>query len=241
MHKITEAIILCGGLGTRLQTIIKDQPKPMANIGGKPFLSWIIERLIAQGIQHIILSTGFKSNIIEKALSLWENQVKISISKEDHALGTGGAIKLALPLLKTHTFLALNGDSFTPFSIKSLSELHFTQNSDTTLWLCQVEDASRYGTVSVNKQGRILNFLEKQEISQTASINAGIYILTKQVFQPFKDEIFSLEKDLFPTLIKKKFYGIETTTPFIDIGTPESYSKAHNFMNAQLISRSSYD
>jgi len=231
MPKISEAIILCGGFGTRLKSIISDRPKPMAEIAGKPFMAWLIDSLVQQGIRHIVLCTGYKSEVIENSIKLWQDKVQISISKEESPLGTGGAVKLALTRLKSSHFLVLNGDSYTPFQLKLLSKLHFSKQAIASLWLCCVQDASRYGTVKCDACGLVQNFMEKSNTHTPACVNAGIYILQKDIFNHYSQRSFSLETTVFPNLIGKSFYAISSERPFIDIGTPESYQMANEFID----------
>jgi NDP-sugar pyrophosphorylase family protein len=231
MINVREALILCGGKGTRLQSVVRDRPKPMADVSGRPFLSWIIDNLVSHGIQQVILLTGYKSVFIEEWVKIWQDKVSISISKEKEPLGTGGAVKQALPLITADDFFVFNGDSYAPFDLTVMAEQHLLRKADATILLCQKTDAKRYGSVKVDKDQKIVKFEEKNEESDSGFISAGVYILKKSMFEDIQAKTFSLEDDVFSKITSKKFYGVNSRAPFIDIGTPESYRNASEFID----------
>lgn len=219
---ITEALVLCGGRGTRLKSVVADRPKPMAQIGDKPFLDFIIHQLVQAGIKHILLCTGFMSEYIASRVDRWGQLASITVSVESEPLGTGGAIKYATSKLTTPTFLVLNGDSLCNCNLTHLINEHKKSKAKVTLALSHKVSASRFGTVECNQIGQVLAFREKQE-NASGLVNAGIYVFDKDVLTNFHLQAFSLENDMFPALCGKGLYGVNTGVDFIDIGTPDDY------------------
>ncbi|MDE2589615.1 MAG: nucleotidyltransferase family protein [Patescibacteria group bacterium] len=221
-----QALILAGGLGTRLRNVVKDRPKPMAIIGGKPFLEYQIELLKKNGVKDIILSTGYMSEkVVEYFHSGEKHGVSIKYVKEEDLLGTGGAIKNAKDILDEQ-FLALNGDSIFLVDIQSMIKFHRDNQADLTISLAGVKEKSKFGNVKTNDNSQITEFIEKGD-SPTGLINGGIYYFEKDNFdwQSFPDK-FSIEKDFFPQVIKnKRVFGFVSDSYFIDIGTEEDYEK----------------
>ncbi|ELJ8910308.1 NTP transferase domain-containing protein, partial [Campylobacter coli] len=171
-----QAIILCGGLGTRLKSVIKDIPKPMAPINDKPFLEFIFEHLKKQGIKEVILAVSYKYEVIQEYFKDEFLSIKIKYSIEKEPLGTGGAIKEALKFIKNEAYV-LNGDTF--FGI-DLSKLKLN-GSKICLALKQMNDFDRYGTVNVDEQCLVISFEEKV-FKKQGLINGGIYLLKKDIF-----------------------------------------------------------
>ena len=227
-----EAVVLAGGLGTRLRPVVNDRPKAMALVAGRPFLEWLIEDLRRQGIRRLVLCTGYMSESIEDHFgsgSAWG--VEIVYSRESVPLGTGGAVKLALPKLLSSRFLVLNGDSFCDFNVRELDQVHSEYNAAVTLWLVTVEDSERFGAITVDPNRAITEFLEKAASRKSGLINAGVYLLERRIFEPQTEgSAFSLERDVFPQFVGHGLYGVVGAGPFIDIGTPESYEMADLFV-----------
>ncbi|EGT3461027.1 NTP transferase domain-containing protein [Campylobacter coli] len=213
-----QAIILCGGLGTRLKSVIKDIPKPMAPINDKPFLEFIFEYLKKQGIKEVILAVSYKYEVIQEYFKDEFLSIKIKYSIEKEPLGTGGAIKEALKFIKNEAYV-LNGDTF--FDI-DLTKLKLNGNR-ICLALKQMNDFDRYGTVNVDKHGFVISFEEKV-FKKQGLINGGIYLLKKDIF----DE-FSLEKKFsFEEFLQENYKLLKIQTQifnnyFMDIGIPEDY------------------
>ncbi|OEW37506.1 MULTISPECIES: D-glycero-D-manno-heptose 1-phosphate guanosyltransferase [Campylobacter] len=213
-----QAIILCGGLGTRLKSVIKDIPKPMAPINDKPFLEFIFEYLKKQDIKEIILAVSYKYEVIQEYFKDEFLGIKIKYSIEKEPLGTGGAIKEALKFIKNEAYV-LNGDTF--FNI-NLSRLKL-EKSKICLVLKQMNDFDRYGTVNVNEQGFVISFEEKIFKNQ-GLINGGIYLLTKDIFNEFDlEKKFSFEEFLEENYEKLKAKAHIFDDYFMDIGVPEDY------------------
>lgn len=215
-----------GGLGTRLRNVVKDRPKPMALIHGKPFLEYQVEWLKKNGVKDIILSTGYMSEKIEEYFHSGEKHgISIKYVKEKDLLGTGGAIKNARDVLDEQ-FLALNGDSMFLVDIKSMIQFHRDNQADLTISLARAKEQSKFGNVKTNDKLQITEFVEKGD-SPTGLINGGIYYFEKNEFdwQSLPDK-FSIERDFFPQVIKnKRVFGFVSDSYFIDIGTEEDYEK----------------
>ena len=223
-----QAVILAGGFGTRLASVVHDVPKPMAPIGGVPFLDYIINQLENNGFDDFILLTGYKSEIIE---THYRKSGNIKCVKENIPLGTGGAIINALEFLSDE-FYVINGDTFFDIDFKLLSE--FSSGKEACIALRFATDIARYGYVDFDEDFRISRFIEKSRLEKDkvdGYINGGIYYFKKTLFQNLIsgsfDKPFSVENDFFPELIKdKKLFGLPVGGLFIDIGIPEDYIRA---------------
>ncbi len=226
-----EAIILAGGLGTRLRSVVSEVPKVMAPVAGKPFLHYIINKLIDENVTRIILAVGYKSEIIEAFIDEQQYDVEIIFSIEHEPLGTGGGIKLAMDrAISNHVFI-INGDSFFDCQLKELMQQHLEQNANISLALKYMQNFDRYGTVNIDAS-RITKFNEK-EYRESGLINAGVYVIQKNVLKDLNlPEKFSLEKDVFEAHTSDlKIMGFLFGAYFIDIGIPEDYEKAQGDFN----------
>jgi D-glycero-alpha-D-manno-heptose 1-phosphate guanylyltransferase len=228
---VKTAIILAGGFGTRLKDVISDLPKPMAPVNGKPFLEYLLLHLHKYGIKHIILSTGHLAKKIAEHFGNEFRGMKISYSHEEHPLGTGGAIRLALSSCEDDEVLVMNGDSFFEIDMQRFIDLHHQSKADVSLALREVENASRYGRISIDKENRITDFKEKSDQPLRGLINAGVYLIRKKSFLDNAPPAasFSIEKDFFEKKCRQLMIkGFKFKSYFIDIGIPEDYSKAQN-------------
>ena len=224
--KPCDAIILVGGLGTRLKTVITDLPKPLAPILGKPFLNYVLEHLDKfTQIDRVILATAYQAHKIREMYANHDYHFKIDFSEEHQPLGTGGAVRLALEKTIKPQVIILNGDSFINFD-----NHHF--DHEEVLLLKRVYDRSRFGSIELDNQNRIVALREKG-LSGEGLISAGVYLLKREhlIEWPLQ-KIISMETDILPTLIKNGIYGKICDRPFIDIGTPESYKEAELFFKA---------
>jgi len=225
-----KAIILAGGFGTRLKSVIADIPKPMAPVQGKPFLEYLICQLKNRGYRDIVLSVGY---LKDKIISYFGDGkpwgVSIEYSKEDLPLGTGGAIRKAMSKYEDKTYLVLNGDSFYNIDFKSLCNFHRVKSARASMAIASVKDSSRYGSVSMNGLGEVICFGEKQNKAK-GSINAGIYILNRSVLASIPSGTISFEKEILPELIHKGLFGSIQQGFFIDIGVPEDYKKFKDYI-----------
>ncbi|MFB2936494.1 nucleotidyltransferase family protein [Aerosakkonemataceae cyanobacterium BLCC-F154] len=227
------ATILAGGLGTRLRSVVVDRPKTLAKIGDRPFLTYLLEKLAATEIKNVVLCIGYLGEQIETIFGNSYKSLNLFYSQETSPLGTGGALRLALPLVKSDSILVMNGDSFCDASLSDFFSDYCQQKAEVSLLLTQVSDTSRYGQVKLDTNGKLISFAEKANSSGSGWINAGIYLIKRQKVQEIPENRFvSLEKEMFPTWIESGIYGYQASGRFIDIGTPESYAQAENFFAA---------
>ncbi|NDW09236.1 D-mannose-1-phosphate guanyltransferase [Dysgonomonas sp. 520] len=224
-----ECIVLAGGFGTRLQNVVKDVPKCMAEVAGKPFLYYVIKYLEAQGFTHIVLSLGYKWEIVAEWLTTNEFGVKISYVVEDEPLGTGGAIGYAFQKTESENVFVLNGDTFFDVDTNSLLDFHLREKAEISVALKPMINFDRYGTVELDRHNRIRAFNEKQ-FCEKGLINGGIYLINKSVLTKYPlPRRFSFEKDILESHIgDTKIYGLIQDSYFIDIGIPEDYEKANS-------------
>ena len=224
---IKEAIILAGGLGTRLRSVVNDVPKCMAPVAGKPFLHFVIEYLLNKGVDKFIFSLGYKSEIIIDYIIEHYPLLYTQYSIEEEPLGTGGAIRLACNLTTEKNVLILNGDTLFSIDVKKLAATHHHANADCTVALKPMEDFERYGVVELNNDNTIASFKEKQHY-QEGLINGGVYVLHVNAFiQEELPQKFSFEKDYLEQYFdKRKMYGDIQDVYFIDIGIPEDFERA---------------
>ncbi len=221
-----QTLILAGGLGTRLRTVMDDRPKPLAWVADRPFLEYLIMQVKNQGFIDIVLCIGYLGEQIQNYFgdgNRWG--VHLSYSQEKELLGTGGAIKLAQGLVKEENFLVMNGDSFLQVDLNKLITYHLEKEAQATIALVEVEDSTRYGAVEINEAGEIGSFVEKGARSRSTGINGGVYLLSREVFNHIPQGKTSLEKEVFPRLIGKRFYGMLVKGFFIDIGVVEDYQR----------------
>jgi D-glycero-alpha-D-manno-heptose 1-phosphate guanylyltransferase len=224
---VTEAIILAGGLGTRLREAVPDLPKCMAPVANRPFLSYVIDALRMQGIERFIFSLGYKWEVIDAYLKEQYPTLLYVNSIETEPLGTGGAIQLALQHCKSENVLIANGDTLFKIDLPKLTNLHLQNSAACTLALKPMQHFDRYGVVEVAEDGLITSFQEKRFYAE-GLINGGIYLLQKLLFLhkslPVK---FSFEKDYLEKHVEEiGFYGSISDGYFIDIGIPEDYNRA---------------
>ena len=222
-----EAIILAGGLGTRLRSAVPDLPKCMAPINGVPFISYLIDNLINEGVTNFIFSLGYKSELF---ISFLEEKLPMKnylIVIEDEPLGTGGAIKLACKKAKDENVIALNGDSLFKVNLKELMHFHLEKKSRCTLALKPMQDFERYGSVEIDAVQKINSFKEKQFITK-GCINGGVYAIEVASFlQKSLEDKFSMEQDYLEKYSGEgNFYGFIQEGYFIDIGIPEDFVRA---------------
>jgi len=228
-----EYMILAGGFGTRLQSVVKDIPKCMANVAGKPFLYYLLKYAESQKAEHIILSLGYRSDIIIEWLRNNKFNLKISYTIEEEPLGTGGAIKYAFGKVEGTKALIINGDTFFKVRAQELEAFHTSMNGDITIALKPMQSFDRYGSVDLNAESRIIKFNEKQ-FCDKGLINGGVYFINKDIFNKLElPHKFSFETDILEKKLKDlSIYGYIQDDYFIDIGIPSDYEKANkDFQN----------
>lgn len=221
-----ECIILAGGMGTRLRSVVSDVPKCMAPVAGKPFLYYLFTTLIESGFTHIILSLGYKHEVIEEWIASSSFPIAISSVTEDTPLGTGGAVKLALSHANEEEIFILNGDTFFEVDFMDMLALHKKNRSAATLALKEMRQFDRYGVVDIEvPSNRILRFHEKL-YCESGLINGGIYLINRRELDGYPAK-FSLEKDFFEKQVSSStLSGYISNGYFIDIGIPEDYERA---------------
>ena len=221
-----KAIILAGGEGKRLRSVINDVPKPMAPINEKPFLEYLILQLRKQNIKDIIFSIGYKGSIIKSYFQDGDNwDINIEYSEEDKPLGTGGALRKAGELIDDEQFIVMNGDSFFDIEFKQLISFHEDKQAVATIGLAYVETIERYGHVEIGNDGEITKFVEKGNSVSAGHVNGGIYILNSELINKIPLGQVSLETEVLPNLINRGLFGMKFKSFFIDIGKPEEYQR----------------
>ena len=229
------AFILCGGHGTRLRSVLADRPKSMALISGIPFLQLLLDRVKSQGIGDVILGTGYMADQIECYFGGGSKfGIRIGYSREGEPLGTGGALKLAEPLI-SDPVLVLNGDSYVEWSLVPIFELFRAKDADLVIVLQAVADVARYGSVALDHDGRITQFVEKGASAGPGLINAGVYLLRKQIIRDLPaGKAISLEREVLPQLLDGGVYGLVCTGLFIDIGVPDDFKRAQTLLASRV-------
>lgn len=232
------AIILAGGLGTRLAGVLPHLPKALAPIQQTPFLKILLQQLERAGIlSKIILALGHKADNIQHFLKDQPCRVPIDFSIETSPLGTGGALLHALHKTSAKTLFVLNGDSYFDFHPSDFLAFHQTKGADISIACTYVKDSSRYGAVEIeNFSHRITAFNEKTLTCQPGWVSAGIYLMERAILSQFSEGVYSLEKDFLPHLLKKTIFAYPHKGNFIDIGTPSSYNDAQELLKPWILS-----
>jgi D-glycero-alpha-D-manno-heptose 1-phosphate guanylyltransferase len=223
-NPIKEAIVLAGGQGTRLRSEIGELPKALAPVNGQPFIHFLLRYLKKNGIETVILSVGYKHELIAEALGDTFEGLKLIYAIEKQPLGTGGGIKLALEKTKTDILYVCNGDTFFDVDLKALSDFHFAKQSNCTIALKELENVDRYGNIETDDTGKVTAFLEKQPRAE-ATVNGGVYCINRGLLIHYPvNTPFSLETNYLENNPKaKKIYGKRFDAYFKDIGVPEDY------------------
>lgn len=224
---LTEAIILAGGLGTRLQQAVPELPKCLAPVNGRPFIQYVVDHLAAQGINRIILSLGHRSKQVMDYFDIHPQPLAIAYAIEEEPLGTGGGIQFALRHAEQEQVLIVNGDTLSKAGVQELFHEHQLTRAVCTLSLKPMWQFSRYGSVVLESDGRISLFREKSYCEE-GLINAGVYVVNRERFNKYNfPEKFSFEKDFLEAYCTEGvIYGFVQDEYFIDIGIPEDYERA---------------
>jgi NDP-sugar pyrophosphorylase family protein len=229
------AVVLAGGKGTRIAQLYPDVPKPMIPVAGQPFLFWVTEWLTEAGVRDIIYSVGHLASQIESwvaAQAKSRNNIRLRTVAEPSPLGTGGAIRNCLDICGPWV-LAINGDSLVKADISAIAQQTLTKHLDGIIVGLPMEDTSRYGSLDMDEPGLLRGFFEKRP--GAGLINAGIYLLRRDLLERFPaGEALSMEVDVIPDLLTQgASLGVAVThEPFLDIGTPESVTRATDFVRA---------
>jgi D-glycero-alpha-D-manno-heptose 1-phosphate guanylyltransferase len=222
------AVLLVGGMGTRLRSVVPSTPKPLALVGGQSFLELLVRQLRHQGIRRLIMCSGYLADQIENKFGdgrAWD--LAIEYSREEKPLGTAGALKLARPHLgEVADFLVMNGDSFLETDFGRLLRFHRERRGLASMAVVSVQNAGRYGTVHVDASSRVIAFMEKTGADAPGFINAGLYVFGAAIFEHIPEGPVSLEREVFPRILERGVYALEQSGMFIDIGTPQDYASA---------------
>ena len=222
-----QLLVLAGGFGSRLRSVVSDVPKPLAPINGIPFLSFQLDNWVSQGIKEFIFLLHFEANVIIEFLKKWNNleanqDIDMRFVVEHAPLGTGGSVANAVQTLNLKSdFLVTNADTWLGSGIQELS-----QASAPVISVVEVANAKRYGTITFDKNFYVTRFTEKIESKNSGWINAGLSLLHPEIFKSWDGKETSLEADYFPSLVKKNYLiALPLRDNFIDIGIPEDYHR----------------
>lgn len=228
-----DAVVLVGGFGTRLQSVVRDVPKPLAPVNGRPFLDLLLEQLDRfDSVDRVVLATGYKGEMIRTRYQESRRfEFEIRVSHEDTPLGTGGGLQQALAQVRSDQVLVLNGDSYVDFDLAALQVTHAARRSAVTLVAVEVPDAARFGCVRLRADDdQVLGFEEKHGRHEPGWVNAGCYLIERDSLRPWRGERLSLETDILPALLSRTF-AHRVRGKFIDIGIPDTYAAAGSYLD----------
>ncbi|MDD4910416.1 MAG: nucleotidyltransferase family protein [Candidatus Omnitrophica bacterium] len=229
-----DAVILCGGEGRRIRPVAGDLPKPMIEIGGRPFLDILIDYAARFGFRRFILCIGYGAEFIKRYYKGGKGNYDIVFSEEKALMGTGGCIKNASSKIGSDIFLVMNGDSFCDVDLGKFLEFHTRKKAYCSIVVSPESDSSDYGSIILGESQRINAFSEKS-VKGDGFVNGGIYLFRKEILSEMpEDKNFSLENDFFPVMVKREFYGYLAEGGFIDIGTPERLKQAEKILRRTL-------
>ncbi|MFZ5805598.1 MAG: sugar phosphate nucleotidyltransferase [Verrucomicrobiota bacterium] len=226
--------ILAGGMGTRLQGITGGAPKVLCEFLGRPFLEFLLDQVAELGAKEVTLCTGYKAEEVSKRMGNSYRGMKLNYSVENEPLGTGGALGLAAKFCNENFAWIMNGDSYFAANFSKFNDwFDQKENADVGIALAQVDDVARFGSVGIDAHEKVLQFEEKGANTGKGWINAGIYIIKRELLLSIpQNHPVSIEKELFPAWLTKNFFASPTQGAFIDIGTPESYRDTERFLGA---------
>lgn len=234
----TLAVVLAGGLGTRLRSVVSDVPKPMAPVSGKPFLEHLLNYWITQGIRRFILSVGYQKDAIIRHFGSRYSSATIDYAEESEPLGTGGGLLNAMAAIQAdRPTLVLNGDTFFRVPFRELLTYHEQNESEWTMTLFRTSERARYLSIDVNSRGRITT-LDSQPNAISWLANGGVYLVQPSATRELHiaaGKVVSLENAILPRLLEMeaRLYGFECVQPFLDIGIPDDYYRASQIIGAQ--------
>ncbi len=228
-----KAVIIAGGLGTRLRPLTYNTPKPIVPVANRPFVVHQIEHLVKHGADEIILNLHYLSHEIKRILNDGrEWGIKIHYSIEETPLGTAGAVKNAEKYFGEGPMVIFNGDVLTDINISKIVNFHREKKTRVTLTLTEVEDPTSFGLILTDREGRVTRFIEKPswDMVTARTINAGIYVVDPAIFEGVpRERAYSFERELYPSLLEKgePIFGYLSAAYWIDIGNPDKYKEAH--------------
>jgi NDP-sugar pyrophosphorylase family protein len=234
------AAILAGGLGTRLRPVVADRPKVLAPVGGRPYLTYVLDQLAAAHVRNVVLLTGHGAGQVRDALGDSYGPLRLVHSAEPRPLGTAGALRRALPYIWSPIVLLLNGDSYCDADLCAFRGFH---RGGASLVLARVPDVARFGQVQPGPDGFVVGFEEKGAAGGPGLINAGVYLLDRRLIEEIPPlRTASLEHDLLPAWVAaRRARGFPHAGRFLDIGTPQSYAEAEDFFRAAEPSPNPHD
>lgn len=229
-----EALILAGGLGTRLRPVLPDVPKVLAEVGGRAFIRYLLAWLRLGGVTDAVLCVGHLAGAVEAALGGQAEGVRLRYSREVRPLGTAGALRLAVEQTRGETLLALNGDSFIRAGLRRFLGRGLSPDAKAMMLLRRVGDVSRFGSVTLGRNGEVAGFMEKSASGGPGLVNAGVYLMRREVLASLPEgREISLEREVFPALAGRGLYGRVSRGAFLDIGEPDSLAAAQAFFTSQ--------
>jgi D-glycero-alpha-D-manno-heptose 1-phosphate guanylyltransferase len=224
-----QAIVLAGGLGTRLRGVVPDLPKPLAPVGGRPFLAIVLRQLSRHGFRSVVLSVGYRHEMIRDAFGERFEGLTLVYAVEEQPLGTGGAIRLAVRACDDRDVFVLNGDSYVELDFADMQTIHRESGAVLTLCAVEVPDASRYGRV-LGENGCVIGFAEKS-IAGPGLVNAGVYLMRRDLLEATTPAAFSFERDVLAARVAELRPRVYVSHGrFIDIGVPEDYARAQDML-----------
>lgn len=233
MYKvISEAIILAGGLGTRLQSSVPSgTPKVLAEVKGVPFLTYLIRSLeVRSDVKRVVLSLGYAAEKVLAFLPELDTRLRIDYVIEESRLGTGGGAINCLPLLDSNDFFIVNGDSYSDLDLRDMARFHFEKGALLSMALYDTDESDRFGAVEIDHTYKVTAFREKQKNAGRVLVNTGVYAVNRTILETYpRGRNVSFEEELFPMYINNKMYGFPGVTKFIDIGTELSFLDAQCF------------
>jgi D-glycero-alpha-D-manno-heptose 1-phosphate guanylyltransferase len=227
-----EAIVLAGGEGKRLRSVVRDLPKPMADIAGRPFLWWLMIRLSQQNVGRVVLSVGYKAEAIQEYFGNKFGALEISYSLETEPLGTGGAMRFALEAATQQQVIILNGDTYTDIDLRDFISNFQSAKTDLAVAVKYLSDVARYGSVVIEPGSNTITGFDEKRALSAGYINAGVYCLRRNIFAKYSvPDKFSFERDFLPKYLGAlKPVALKGVQVFIDIGVPEDYALAQTLI-----------
>lgn len=232
MPETPDAIIMCGGAGLRLRSVIGQAPKPMAEVAGRPFLELLLRQLRRNGLERVILAVGYQWEAIQSQFQDRAFGLDLKYSVESQPLGTGGALRLAADLVGSENVVALNGDSYTDADLAAFTNAHRESAADLSVIVVASDGRGDCGSVTLAEDRAVVSFQEKPGPLGVAYINAGIYMMTRRLLFEIPAGNRSLEQELVPRWLRerKRIQGFIHSGACLDIGTPERYRTAQDLL-----------
>lgn len=233
MPSMPDALILCGGAGTRLRSITGESPKTLAEVAGRPFMEFLFKQLHRQGFERAILAVGYQGEAIRAQFGAQAQGLRLAYSLESAPLGTGGALRNAADLVESESVLVMNGDSYTEADLAAMWAEFRTANADASLVLIPADGRTDCGNVRMNESRDVVGFTEKAGDFHAPFVSAGIYLMRKRlVFDIPAGREISLEREIFPRWLQegRQIKGFVFRGKCTDIGTPERYREAQEVL-----------